>query len=197
MGRAPRQPARGAGDRRGCDGDARGQAVRIRARAAVPGTDQGEADQSGSRAPRRDGAARPLRSLACRRPGHGRQPARLRHRARRGAAAAAREQGHRAQIGDAPASPAGQARRLHPRERGRDRNLPRRRRQRRRLRQAGTQPRNAGGAAAQRQDPERRQRVRRQAAPKSGAEGSDRGARLRRGRAVRPQPSCATAASSS
>ena len=43
---------------------------------------------------------------------------------------------------------------------GRDRDLPGRGRQRRRLGQAGAQPRDPGGAAAARQDPERRQRHR-------------------------------------
>ena len=68
---------------------------------------------------------------------------------------------------------------------------------RRRLGQAGAQPRDAGGAAAARQDPERRQRLGRQAAAEPGAEGSDRGAGLRRRRPLRHRGSCATAGSSS
>ena len=56
---------------------------------------------------------------------------------------------------------------------------------RRRLGQAGAQPRDPGGAAAARQDPERRQRLGRQAAAEPGAEGPDRGAGLRRRRPLR------------
>ena len=97
----------------------------------------------------------------------------------------------------AAAAAAGQAHRLHAGERRRDRDLPGRGRQRRRLGQAGAQPRDPGGAAAARQDPERRQRLGRQAAAEPGAEGPDRGAGLRRRRPLRPRASCATAASSS
>ena len=79
----------------------------------------------------------------------------------------------------------------------RDRDLPGRGRQRRRLGQAGAQPRDPGGAAAARQDPERGQRLGRQAAAEPGAQGSDRGAGLRRRRPLRPRRSCATSASSS
>ena len=183
-----------AEDLLGADG---GQAVGVRPRPAVPGPDQGEADQPGGGAAGRDGAARPLRPLPGRRSGAGGQSAGVRHRARRGAAAAQGMQGHAAQVGDAPAAPARQAHRLHARERRRDRDLPGRGRLRRRLGQAGAQPRNPGGAAAARQDPERRQRLGRQAAAEPGAEGSDRGAGLRRRRALRPQRSCATAGSSS
>ena len=72
-------------------------------------------------------------------------------------------------------------------KRRRHRNLPGRGRQRRRLRQAGAQPRHPGGAAAARQNPQRRQRLGRQAAAEPGTEGSDRGAGLRRRRPLRPR----------
>ena len=120
-------------------------------------------------------------------PDPGRQPAGLRHRARRGTPAAQGKQGHRAQVADAAAAPARQADRLHAGERRGDRDLPGRGRQRRRLGQAGAQPRDPGGAAAARQDPERRQRLGRQAAAEPGAEGPDRGAGLRRRRPLRPR----------
>ena len=63
-------------------------------------------------------------------------------------AVASAEQGHATQERHPPPAPARQAHRLHARERGRNRDLPRRGRQRRRLGQAGAQPRNPGGAAA-------------------------------------------------
>ncbi len=108
-------------------------------------------------------------------------------RARRGAHPPQGSEGHAAQIGHAAAAAARQADRLHAGERGRDRDLPGRGRQRRRLGQAGAQPGDPGGAAAARQDPERRQRLGRQAAAEPGAEGPDRGAGLRRRRPVRPR----------
>ena len=102
----------------------RGQAVGVPARAAVPGPDQGEAHQQRGHAPGGDRAARPVRPLAGRRSDAGRQPARLRHRAGGGAAAPAREQGHRAQVRHAAAAAARQAHRLHAGERRGDRDLP-------------------------------------------------------------------------
>ena len=105
-------------------GAAGSETIGVPARPAVPGPDQGKADQRGSRAAGGNRAARPLRPLARRRSGAGRQPARLRHRARRGTPAPQGQQGHRPQIRDPPAAPARQADRLHARERGRDRDFP-------------------------------------------------------------------------
>ena len=63
--------------------------------------------------------------------------------------------------------------------RRRHRALPGRGRLRRRLGQAGARPRDPGHPAAARQDPERRQRLGRQAARQPGADRSDPGAGLR------------------
>ena len=67
LGRAARQPSRRAGRARGPARPDGGQAVGVPARAAVPGPDQGEADQHRGDAPGGDRAARPLRPLAGRR----------------------------------------------------------------------------------------------------------------------------------
>ena len=67
VGRAARQPACGADRARGRAGADRGEAVGVPARAAVPGPDQGEADQRGGDPAGGDGAARPVRPLAGRR----------------------------------------------------------------------------------------------------------------------------------
>ena len=124
LGRASRQPPRRPGHARGPARPARRQAVGVPARAAIPGPDQGKADQHRSDPAGGDRAARPLRPLARRRSGAGGQSAGLRHRARGGAAAPAREQGHRPQVRHAAAAPARQADRLHAGERRRDRDLP-------------------------------------------------------------------------
>ena len=151
-------------DRRGSVRRPRRHAQRLRAGPAIPGPDQGEADQPGSQPAGRSRPAGPFRPLAGRRPDHRRQPAGLGDRARRGPHPPARAEGHPAQIRDPQAAPARQAGRLLARERRWDRAVPGRGRQRRRLGQAGAGPRDPGGAAAPRQDPERRQRQRRQAA---------------------------------
>ncbi len=75
LGRAAQQPPGRAGHRRGRDGQHGGQAVRLRARPAVPGPDQGEADQRRRHPAGGDGDAGPVRPLAGRQPGAGRQPA--------------------------------------------------------------------------------------------------------------------------
>ena len=96
-------------------------------------------------------------------------------------------QGHRPEIADAPAAAARQADRLHAGERRRYRDFPGRGRQRRRIGQAGAQPGHPGDPAVARENPERGQRLGRQAAAEPGAEGPDRGAGLRRRRPFRPR----------
>ena len=105
----------------------------------------------------------------------------LEHVDRQGRGAAAAQAGPRAaaQDRDAQAAPARQARRLHATPRRRHRDLPGRGRFGRRLGQAGAQPRDPGDPAAARQDPERRQRLGRQAAREPGSAGPDPGAGLR------------------
>ena len=71
-----------------------------------------------------------------------------------------------------------------PRQRRRHRDLSRRGRQRRRLGQAGARPRDPGDPAAARQDPQRRQRLRRQDARQPGTLRHRAGARLRQRQAV-------------
>ena len=91
---------------------------------------------------------------------------------------------------------AGQARRLHGQGPGADRAVHRRGRLRRRLGQAGPRPLDAGGAAAARQDPQRREGADRQGAAEHGDPGADHRARHRRARRVRHREGCATTRSS-
>ncbi len=78
-----------------------------------------------------------------------------------------------------------QAHRLQPRLGRRHRDLPRRGRFGGRLRQAGARPGDPGDPSPARQDPQRRQRVAREAAPEPGPRRPRPGAGLRQGRGVR------------
>ena len=77
------------------------------------------------------------------------------------------------------------------------RDLHRRGRLGRRLGQAGARPRQPGGAAAARQDPQRRQRRHGQAGAEPAARRPDPGARLRHAARNTATTTCATTASSS
>ena len=79
---------------------------------------------------------------------------------------------------------------------GAHRAVHRRGRLRRRLGQAGPRPRDAGGAPAARQDPQRREGADRQGAAEHRDPGADHGARHRRARRVRHRAACATTRSS-
>ena len=92
---------------------------------------------------------------------------------------------HRAQVRDGRHGPAGQARRLHGQGARDRRDLHRRGRLRRRLGQAGPRPFDAGGAAAARQDPQRREVAHRQGAAERRDPGADHRARHRHPRRVR------------
>ena len=92
-----------------------------------------------------------------------------------------------AQVGAGELRAAGQARRLLDPRPLADRALHRRGRLRRRLGQAGPRPLDPGGAAAARQDPQRREGAHRQGAAEPGDPGADHGARHRRARRVRPR----------
>ena len=107
------------------------------------------------------------------------QPPRLGHRAGRGAPPPPAGEGDWPAERLAQAPPSRQARRLQRPRHRRHRDLHRRGRFRRRLGQAGAQPRHPGGAAAPRQDPQRRQRRPREARPEPAARRSDPGARRR------------------
>ena len=74
----------GADHRRRRAGSDGGEAVAVPARSAVPGPDQGEADQRGGGAAGRNRAARPVRPFPGRRSGVGGQSAGVRDRAGRG-----------------------------------------------------------------------------------------------------------------
>ncbi len=87
-------------------------AVGVRARAGIPGPDQGPPRHRGGAEDRRTGDQGPVRSLAVGQSDAGQQAPGFRHRARRGPAAPAPGKGHRAQVRGAQAAPARQARRL-------------------------------------------------------------------------------------
>ena len=177
--RADRQPPHRPGDRRRCRHRHRDAAFRFSAQPAIPGPDQGAASLGRGDAARRGRGARPLRPLAQRRPGDEPGAARPHRRAGRGAATAAPAARNVAQERHAQIAPAREARRLHARQRRRNRGLSRRGRQRRRLGQAGARPRDPGNPAVARQDPQCRQRVGRQDAGQPGIERHRAGARLR------------------
>ena len=146
-----------AGDDRRRHGDLRRHAVGVHPRAGVPGPDQGQAgDARGGPHRRGDACATPSTI--------GSPPRRSRptssstgsiERADERAAPPPGE-GGRAQDRDAQAAPARQARRLHQGRRRGLRALHRRGRFGRRLRQAGARPRDPGGAAPARKNPQRR-----------------------------------------
>ena len=99
---------------------------RVRARAGIPGPDQGPPCHRRSPAHRRTGDQGSVRPLAVRQSAAGQQAAGLRDRARRGAAAPPRRKGNLAQDRGEEAAPARQARRLHQHRGRRLRTLHRR-----------------------------------------------------------------------
>ena len=154
-------------------------------RPAVRGPDEDQARQPGHAGLRRVGRQReavrvprgePEGSGPCRPQGRGRLT-----RPRRRAQGAR----HRAQERDGRHGPARQARRLHGQGARDLRDLHRRGRLRRRFGQAGPRPLDAGGAAAARQDPQRREVAHRQGAPERRDPGADHRARHRHSRRVR------------
>ena len=132
------------------------------------------------------------RSLARRQSRAGEQAARLGGRARRRAAAPPGGEGNPAQERDAKTAPARQARRLHQHRGARLRAVHRRGRLGRRLGQAGARPRQPGGAAAARQDPQRRLGRQGQARRQPAARRSGAGARLRHRPCTTATTTCAT-----
>ena len=103
---------------------------------------------------------------------------------------------HGPQVRHGRHGPAGQARRLHGQGARDRRDLHRRGRLRRRLGQAGPRPLHAGGAAAARQDPQRREGAHRQGAPERRDPGADHGARAPASATSSTSRSCATTRSS-
>ena len=95
------------------DGRRRRDALGVRARAGIPGPDQGSPRHRRSPAHRRTGDQGPVRPLAVGQSAAGQQAAGFRHRARRRAAAPPRREGNLAQDRGEEAAPARQARRLH------------------------------------------------------------------------------------
>ncbi len=181
--RERRQPRR-RGRARGADRGDLGQA----ARPAVRGPDQDQTRQPADPRPGRgDGqpqAGRVPRGEPGRRAADHRQGDRRLPRSRR------RPQGARPdppQVGAGELDPARQARRLHGQGPARRRDLRRRGRLRRRLRQAGARPQYPGGAAAARQDHQRREEPDRQGPRQQRGPGADHGDRHRRPRRVQPR----------
>ena len=114
----PRQPrrtgkARGSGHQRRRDVDRGRDDLGLHPRAGIPGPDQGPPRDRRSRAHRRTGGARSVRSLARRQSAAGQQAARFRDRARGRAHPPPAGKGRRAQERGAQTAPARQARRLH------------------------------------------------------------------------------------
>ena len=177
---------------------AAGAGLGVHRAAAVPGPDQGEAGQRRGDQAGRDHRQRQFRPLADRRQGSRQRPARARRRQGRGAAAPhARTASCSARPRPASsACPASSPTAATARPR-RHRDLPGRGRFGRRLGQAGAQPRDPGDPAVARQDPERRQRLGRQAAREPGDPGPDPGAGLRHRRRTTTTSGCATSGSSS
>ena len=170
--------------------------VSLHPRARVSGPDKGSTGHCRGAAHRRVRRHGPIRPLACRTPACRNQAARLRGRS--GGRPPSPPPGERgcAQERDQEAAIAGQARRLHQLSRARLGDLHCRRRFRRRSRQAGARPRDTGGAAAARQDPQRRQPAR-TSSRKPATRRSDPGAGLRHRRRIIARKICATARSSS
>ena len=129
-------------------GGRRRDALGVRARAGIPGPDQGPARHRRSPAHRRTGDQGSVRPLAVGQSAAGQQAAGFRHRARRRAAAPPRREGNLAQDRGEEAAPARQARRLHQHRHRRLRTVHRRGRLGRRQRQAGARPQDPGHAAA-------------------------------------------------
>ena len=189
--RRPRRPgkARQGRDQRRRDDRRRLHALGVRARAGIPGPDQGPPRHCRRAEDRRTGDQGPVRPLAVGQPAAGQQAPGFRHRARRGTPAPPPGKGHRPQDRGEEAPPARQARRLLELGLGRLGDFHRRGRLGRRLGQAGARPPLAGGAALARQDFERRFRRQGQAGAERPARRSDPGARLRHRRALPRQGS--------
>ena len=171
------------------------RAVGVPGRAAVPGPDQGPAEQPrGDQRRRRPGASR-ARALA--EPQHldRRGDRRPHHPGGAGPRGQPRGAGRgRAQGPDRrPGQPAGQARRLHAPRRDHQRAVRGRRRLGRRLGQAGPRPGPPGDPAAARQGAQHRGHLDRQGAGEQGARRPRHRARLRRRQGLRPARACATA----
>ena len=190
------------GDRdqeRGHPRGADGRPLGLRPRAAVPGADQGAAEQPrGPVAGRVDGppAAREL-------PAQEQERRRRDRRAGDPGGQGPRGQPRRRQPGppqdgdQQPAQPARQAPRLRQHQPRGIRAVHRRGRLGRRLGQAGARPRHPGDPAAQGQGPQRRAGGQGQGARQQGADRHRQRPRLRHGRPVRPGAGSATARSSS
>ena len=177
----PRRRGRARGPDRGDLGEA--------ARPAVRGPDQDQTRQpADSRPGRGDGQPQARPSSSRRTPGdarpHHHQGDRRFPRPRRG------PQGARPdppQVGARELDPARQARRLHGQGPARRRAVRGRGRLGRRLGQAGARPLDPGGAAAARQDHQRREEPHRQGAGEQRDPGPDHGDRHRRPRRVQPR----------
>ena len=172
-------------------------ALGVRARAGIPGPDQGPPRHRRSPAHRRAGDQGPVRPLAVGQSAAGQQAAGFRRRARRRAAAPPRREGNLAQDRGEEAAPARQARRLHQHRRRRLRTVHRRGRLGRRQRQAGARPQDPGDPAVARQNPQRRLRHQGQAHRQRAALRPDAGDRLRHRSRITARRICATRASSS
>ncbi len=179
------------------DGRRGRDALGVRARAGIPGPDQGPPGHRRSPAHRRTGHQGSVRPLAVGQSAAGQQAAGFRHRARRRAAAPPRRKGNLAQDRGQEAAPARQARRLHQHRHRRLRTVHRRGRLGRRQRQAGARPQDPGDPAAARQDPQRRFRHQGQAHRQRPARRPDAGDRLRHRSRIIAKRICATRASSS
>ena len=119
--------------------------------------DQGQAGLLRGAAGGRGAGRREARRVVRGEPGRGADRGRQDRRGGDGAGGGAQgARAHPAQDGDGRGEPAGQARRLPGEGPGEGGDLPRRGRQRRRVGEAGAEPGEPGGAAAPRQDPERR-----------------------------------------
>ena len=190
--------ARRRADRRRRDVRLRRADLGVHPRAGVPGPEQGPAANRRGGAHRRERRARRLRPLARGRAEPGGQAARLRRRARRGAAAPPRREGHRPQDRDAQAAIARQARGLLEHFRARLGIVYRRGRFGRRLGQAGARPRDRRRscrcAARSSTSPRRRATS---SPPTSSSPTSSRRSASGSGAHYRVEPICATTRSSS
>ena len=188
-GREPHRRGRPRGPHRRHLGQARRTRSSRARRRPSSATRAWRASSPPSSTPSSPSSSRRTRSEA--RAGH--PQGRLRRAGPRGRAQGARRH---AQVRAGRHGPARQARRLLGQEPGAGGAVHRRGRLRRRLGQAGPRPLHAGGPAAARQDPQRREVAHRQGAAEPGDPGADHRARHRRPRRVRHRRSCATTRSS-
>ena len=147
------------------DGQCLRHVVSVRARARIPGPDQGPAGDCGSPAHCRTGDQGSVRPLAVGQSAAGQQATGFRHRARRRKAAPPRRERNLTQDGNQESPPARQAFGLHQHRAGRLRTVHRRGQLGRRQRQAGARPQDPGRAAAARKNSQRRVRRQGQARP--------------------------------